>query len=72
MISFNFPIIKFLEDLPLENLFDQNDVPLKLDKKEEYPVVFQYNLGEEKCPKTINLSTHFIAEQREEYGILMK
>jgi ribonuclease HI len=33
--------------VPLENLFDQNDVPLKPDKKEVDPVVFQYNLGDE-------------------------
>jgi ribonuclease HI len=45
------------ELVPLENLFDQNDVPLKPDKKEEEPAIFQYNLGDEKCPKTINLST---------------
>jgi ribonuclease HI len=58
--------------VPLDKIFDQNDVPLKPDKKEEDPVVFQYNLGEEKCPKTINLSTQLTAEQRDEYGILMR
>jgi ribonuclease HI len=58
--------------VPLEKLFDQNDVPLKPDKKEEDHVVFKYNLGDEQCPKTINLSTQLTAEQRSDYGSLMK
>jgi hypothetical protein len=56
----------------LEKLFDQNDVPLKPDKKEEYPIFFKYDLGDEQCPKTINLSTHLTTEQRSNYGSLMK
>jgi hypothetical protein len=56
----------------LEKIFDQNDVPLKPDKKEEDHVVLQYNLGEEKCPKNTNLSTQLTVEQRDEYSSLMK
>jgi ribonuclease HI len=58
--------------VPLEKIFDQNDVPLNTDKKEEDPNVFKYNLGDEQCPKTINLSTQLTAKQRFDYGSLMK
>jgi ribonuclease HI len=35
----------------IEIFFYQNDVSFKTNKKEEDPIVFQYNLGDEKCWK---------------------
>jgi hypothetical protein len=33
--------------VPLENLFDNNDVAIKIEKKEEDSKVFQYNVASE-------------------------
>jgi len=38
----------------------------------EEDLIFYYNLGDEKCPKTINLSTQLTAERRNEYGSPMR
>jgi hypothetical protein len=42
--------------VPLENLFDQNDVPVKLNSQSEYSELIDCNLGTEKKPKFVSLS----------------
>jgi hypothetical protein len=48
--------------VPLEKLFDHNDVPYKPDKKEKEPDVHEHNIGSESQPKFINLSSELTAE----------
>ena len=43
--------------VPLEELFDHNDVPFKPAKKEKDPVVQEKNIVSQSYPKFINLST---------------
>jgi hypothetical protein len=47
--------------VPLENLFDHNDVPYKPDKKEKYPIVHEHNIGSQIHSIFINLSTKLTA-----------
>ena len=42
--------------VPLEEIFDHNDVPFKPMKREKDPVVHEHNLGSQSHPKFINLS----------------
>jgi ribonuclease HI len=58
--------------VPLENLFDQNDVPYKPDKKEKDPVVHEQNIESQSHPKFINLSTELTIDHRSEYCSIMK
>ena len=58
--------------MPLEKLFDQNDVPHKVAQKEDQFVVHRHNIGSPDHPKYINLSTHLSAAQSAEYYTLMK
>jgi hypothetical protein len=44
--------------VPLENIFDNNDVVIKLEKREEDSEVFQYNVASEHNPKYVNLASH--------------
>lgn len=44
--------------VPLENLFDHNDVAIKLEKKDEDSDVFQFNEANEENPKYVNLASH--------------
>jgi hypothetical protein len=44
--------------VPLESLFDNNDVAVKLEKKEEDSNVFQFNVANEQDPKYVNLASH--------------
>jgi hypothetical protein len=53
--------------VPLEKLFDHNDVPYKPDKKEKDPPVCEHNIGSQNHPKFINLSVELTADQRSEY-----
>jgi hypothetical protein len=64
---------KIPKDLvPLERLFDHNDVVVKLEKKEEDSDVFQFNVANEKNPKYVNLASHLTDKQKYEYGELLK
>ena len=47
--------------VPLEELFDHNDVPFKPAKKEKDPAIQEKNIGIQSHPKPINLSTKLIA-----------
>ena len=58
--------------VPLEKLFDHNDVAIKLEKKEEYYDVFQFNVANEENPKYVNLASHLTNNQKSEYGELLK
>jgi hypothetical protein len=58
--------------VPLENIFDNNDVAVKLEKKEEDSDVFQFNVASEQDPKYVNLASHFSEEQKDDYGELLK
>ena len=44
--------------VPLEKLFDQNDVPYKAAQKEDQFAVHRHNIGSPDHPRYINLSTH--------------
>jgi hypothetical protein len=58
--------------VPLERLFDHNDVSIKLEKKEEDSDVSQFNVANEENPKYVNLASHLTEEQKSEYGELLK
>jgi hypothetical protein len=58
--------------VPLEKIFDQNDVPYKPDKKEKDPVVHEHNIGGESQPKLINLSSELTADQKSKYCSVLK
>ena len=58
--------------VPLEKLFDHNDVPYKPSKKENESAVHRHNIGSPTHPKHINLSTHLPSTQSSEYCTLMK
>ena len=58
--------------VPLEELFDHNDVHFKPSKKEKDPTVQVQNIGSKSHPKSINLSTKLTADQRSNFFSLMK
>jgi len=58
--------------VPLERLFDHNYVTIKLEKKEEYSDVSQFNVANEENPKYVNLASHLTEEQKSEYGESLK
>ena len=58
--------------VPLEELLDHNDIPLKLAKKELDPAIQEQNIGSQIHPKLINLSTKLIVDQRSKFCILIK
>jgi hypothetical protein len=59
--------------VPLERIFDSNDVSVKGKVSEEDADTIQCNIGTESEPKYVKLSKSLIEEQRSEYsGILMK
>ena len=58
--------------VPLEELFDHNDVPFNPAKKEKDPTVQEQNIGIQSYPKFINMSTKLIADQRSKFCSLMK
>jgi hypothetical protein len=49
--------------IPLERLFDQNDVPYKAAQKEDQSAVCKHDIGSPGQPRYINLSTHLSADQ---------
>ena len=48
--------------VPLEKLFDHNDIPFKPAKGELDPAIQEQNIGSQSHPKLINLSTRMTAE----------
>ena len=48
--------------VPLEELFDHNDVPFKPSKKEKDLAIQEQNIGSQSHPKSINMSTELIAD----------
>jgi ribonuclease HI len=58
--------------VPLERLFDRNDVALKVKGSNEEADVTECNLGTEKNPKYVKLSSSLSEEQRSEYVKLLK
>jgi hypothetical protein len=58
--------------VPLENLFDNNDVAVKLEKGEKDSEVLQYNVASEQDPKYVNLASHLTEKQKVDYGELLK
>jgi ribonuclease HI len=58
--------------VPLEKIFDHNDVPYKLDKKEKDLDVHEQNIRGEIQPKFINLSSELTVDQNSEYCSVLK
>ena len=58
--------------VPLEALFDHNDVPFKPVQREKDPFVHEHNIGIQSHPKFIFLSTKLTINQRLEFCSLMK
>jgi hypothetical protein len=58
--------------VPLERLFDNNDVAVKLQSAEKESDVFQYNVASEQDPKHVNLASHLTEKQKADYGELLK
>ena len=48
--------------VPLEELFDHNDITFKPAKKDLDPAIQEQNIGSQSHPKLINLSTKLTAE----------
>ena len=58
--------------VPLEELFDRNDIPFKPAKKELNPSIQEQNIGSQSHPKLINLSTELTVDQRSKFCSLIK
>jgi hypothetical protein len=58
--------------VPLERLFDSNDVAVKLQSAETESDVFKFNVASEKDPRHVNLASHLSHKQKEDYGKLLK
>jgi len=58
--------------VPLERLFQDHDVPLKVSNKENESDVIDVNIGIENEPRIIKLSKALSDEERERYMKLMK
>jgi hypothetical protein len=58
--------------VPLERLFDRNDVVVKVEGSTEEAGVTECNLGTEEDPKWVKLSSSLSKEQRVEYVRLLK
>jgi ribonuclease HI len=58
--------------VPLERLFDNNDVAVKLQSAEKDPDVFKYNVASEQDPRHVNLASHLSDKQKNDYGKLLK
>ena len=58
--------------IPLERLFDHNDVPYKAAQKEDQSAVCKHNIGSPGQPKFINLSTNLSTDQNVKYCKLMR
>jgi hypothetical protein len=58
--------------VPLERLFDTNDVEEKFRGSTDDTEVVEYNIGTEKDPKFVKLLRNLSREQRDEYAKLLK
>jgi hypothetical protein len=58
--------------VPLERLFDRNDVVVKGKVSDEEADVAECNIGIEKDPKFVKFSSNLSREQRAEYAELLK
>ena len=58
--------------VPLEELFDHNDIPFKSSKKEQDPTVQEQNIGSQSHPKLINIPTELTVDQRSKVCSLLK
>jgi ribonuclease HI len=58
--------------VPLERLFDNNDVAVKLKTAEKESDVFKYNVANEQDPRHVNLASHLSDKQKDDYGKLLK
>ena len=58
--------------VPLEDLFDHNDIPLKPSKKEQDPTIQEQNIGIQSHPKPKYLSTELTIYQRSKFCGLIK
>jgi hypothetical protein len=58
--------------VPLERLFDNNDVAVKLQTAEKESDVFKYNVANEQDPRHVNLASHLSDKQKDDYGKLLK
>jgi ribonuclease HI len=58
--------------IPLERIFDSNDVALKVKRLDEDVDVAKCNIGTEHDPKFIKLSSSLSREQRAEYTEILK
>ena len=58
--------------MPLEELFDQNDIPLNPTKKELDPAIQEQNIGSQSHPKLINISTGLNVDQKSKFCSLIK
>jgi hypothetical protein len=68
-----FPSNHILKGLvPLEILFDRNDVAVKVKGSAEDVDVAECNIGTKKDPKFVNFSSSLSREQRVEYVELLK
>jgi len=53
--------------IPLEILFDQNDMPYKAAQNEDLSAVYKHDIGGPSQPRYVNLSTHLSTEKCSEY-----
>ena len=58
--------------VPLEELFDHNDIPFKPAKRELDLSIQEQNIGSQSHPKLINLSTRLTTGQNSEFCSLIK
>ena len=58
--------------VPLDELFDHNDIPFKPAKRELDPAIQEQNIGSQSHPKLINLSTGLTARQKSKFCSLIK
>jgi hypothetical protein len=58
--------------VPLERLFDGNDVVVKFKGSTDDVDITECNIGTEKDPKFVKLSSSLSREQRDEYAELLK
>jgi hypothetical protein len=58
--------------VPLERLFDKNDVAMKVKGSNDDADVTECNIGTKKDPKFVKLSSNLSREQRAEYAKLLK
>ena len=58
--------------MPIEELFDHNDVPFKHFKREKDLAIHEHNLGNQSHPKLVNFPSELTTDQKSELCSLMK